>query len=406
MGVKPDGSVKMTQNSGHPHRFEALDALRGICALLIVFFHIPVHHVLKDVPTFANLQVCVDVFFVLSGFVLYHAYGQRLTSRTDGVRFMTRRFLRLWPLHVVMLGLLALLDLAKLAYGQSDTGFAMDAQPFSQGHSAWEIVTNLAFLQSFGLHPGMSWNGPAWSAAVEFYVSILFAALILAFPRHHLPVFLILGIAAALALHTLTPTPLSASTDWGVLRAVVGVFAGGLVCAMRRPASGPLRRASLLETGFLAVLVGCAVLLPVGGLQILLLPPICGLIYVLSFDDGVVSRVFRTRWLQSLGLWSYSVYMIHCFVFQVAKTAMTFIGRKTGLDLVVWHNQEKLVQIGTPEQALLPAIILSIALVVPLAAFTYRWIERPAMTPSAWRLLKRPGRATPNAAPVAPAALA
>lgn len=396
----------MAQASQHPHRFEALDALRGVCALLIVFFHIPIHHVLKDVPAFYSLQLCVDVFFVLSGFVLYHAYGQRLTSRADGIRFITRRFLRLWPLHVVMLFLLILLDAAKLAYGQADTGFAVDAQPFSQGHSPWEIVTNLAFLQAFGLHPGMSWNGPAWSAAVEFYVSILFAGLIIAFPRRHLLVFLILSVAAALSLHALTPTPLFVSTDWGVLRAVLGVFAGGLVCAMRRPVTGHLKQASLWETVCLALVVGCAVLVPVGSLQLLFLPLICALIYVFSFDGGVVSRVLRHRWLQALGLWSYSVYMIHGFVFQVAKTVMTFIGKKTGLDLVVWHNQEKLVEIVTPEHALLPALLLSVVLVVPLAALTYRWIEKPAMTPSTWRFPRRPGRHSPITAAAVPSAAA
>jgi len=396
----------MTQIPRHAHRFEALDALRGVCALLVVFFHMPVHHVLKDVPAFANLQVCVDVFFVLSGFVLYHAYGQRLTSRADGLRFIGRRFLRLWPLHMVMLGLLVLLDLAKLAYGQADTGFAMDARPFSQGHSPREIVTNLAFLQAFGLHPGMSWNGPAWSAAVEFYVSILFAGVILALPRRHLPVFLILSVAAALSLLALSPTPLWASTDWGVLRAILGVFAGGLVCALRRSVAGPLKRASLWEAGCLASLTVCAVLIPAGGLQILFLPVICVLIYVFSFDAGAISRVLRSRWLQSLGVWSYSVYMIHAFVFQVAKTAITLLGRKTGLDLVVWHNHEKLVQIGTPEQALLPALVLSVVLVVPLAALTYRWIERPAMTMSARRLFERSARPWWNPAPAAVSPLA
>jgi peptidoglycan/LPS O-acetylase OafA/YrhL len=48
-------------------RFEALDAL------LVVLFHIPIYHVLKDVGWFANLQFCVDMFFALSAFVLCHA---------------------------------------------------------------------------------------------------------------------------------------------------------------------------------------------------------------------------------------------------------------------------------------------------------------------------------------------
>ena len=44
-------------------------------------------------------------------------------------------------------------------------------------------------------------------------------------------------------------------------------------------------------------------------------------IYVFSFDQGAVSKVLRSRALQKLGLWSYSIYMIHVFVFQVMKMA-------------------------------------------------------------------------------------
>ena len=71
--------------------------------------------------------------------------------------------------------------------------------------------------------------------------------------------------------------------------------------------------------------------------------------------------------------------MIHTFVFQVMKMAVSFIGHKTHLELVGWHNNEKLMLMGTPGQALLPALIFSVVLVVPVAALTYRWIEKPAM---------------------------
>jgi peptidoglycan/LPS O-acetylase OafA/YrhL len=102
-------------------------------------------------------------------------------------------------------------------------------------------------------------------------------------------------------------------------------------------------------------------------------------IYVFSFDQGAVSSVLRSSALQKLGLWSYSIYMIHSFVFQVMKMGASFIGQKAKLDLVGWHHDEKLMLLGTPGQALLPALILSVVLVVPIAALTYRWIEKPAM---------------------------
>ena len=144
-------------------RFEALDAIRGICALLVVLFHIPVYHALKGSQTFANLQFCVDMFFALSGFVLCHAYGSRLNNGADGARFFVTRFARLWPLHVTVLVLFVGIEIVKLVFLRADGSFALDSKPFGEGRTPWELVTNLLFLQSFNLHPGLSWNGPAWT---------------------------------------------------------------------------------------------------------------------------------------------------------------------------------------------------------------------------------------------------
>jgi hypothetical protein len=68
------------------------------------------------------------------------------------------------------------------------------------------------------------------------------------------------------------------------------------------------------------------------------------------------------------------------------KMGTSFIGHKTHLDLVGWHNDEKLMLLGTPGQALLPALILSVVLVVPVAALSYRWIEKPAMDAARLRI--------------------
>jgi peptidoglycan/LPS O-acetylase OafA/YrhL len=367
------------QTASGPVRFEALDALRGVCALLVVLFHIPVYHAFKDAATFANLQFCVDMFFALSGFVLCHAYGQRLAGSAEGVRFTVMRFARLWPLHIVMLALFVCLELAKLVFSRVDTSFALDSQAFAPGHSPWEIVTNVLFLQSFGLHSGLTWNGVAWSAALEFYVSILFAAVVLLFPRRQYDVFLGLCVAAGLLLHTVSPNTLFVSTDWGILRAGFSFFAGCLVYDLRRRSGDRLIAPSLWEACCLVLVIAFAVTTPPGGWQFAFPLAAMIVIYVFSFDQGAIAAVLRCSALQKLGLWSYSIYMIHTFVFQVMKMGTSFIGQKAKLDLVAFHNNDKLVLLGTPGQALLPALILCVVLIVPVAALTYRWIEKPAM---------------------------
>ena len=117
-------------------------------------------------------------------------------------------------------------------------------------------------------------------------------------------------------------------------------------------------------------------------------------IYVFSFDQGAISTVLRSPALQKLGLWSYSIYMIHTFIFQIMKMGASFVGQKAKLDLVGWHHDEKLVLLGTPDQALLPALVLCVVLIVPVAALTYRWIEKPAMEMARGGLWVTSGRIT------------
>jgi len=369
LGQTPQSSV----------RFEALDALRGICALLVVLFHIPIYHALKGAESFVNLQFCVDMFFALSGFVLCHAYGHRLNDGSDGLRFAWMRFARLWPLHMVMLGLFVAIEVSKLVFMRADGSLALDSQPFGAGHSPWELVTNVLFLQSFNLHPGLTWNGPAWSAAVEFYVSLLFAAVMVLFPRFRREIFLGLCLAAGWQLFERSPNTLFVSSDWGMLRAIFSFFAGCLAYDMRVHSKGRLEAPNMLEAWSVLLFAAFVLTTPQGALQYLFPVLAVIVIYVFSFDQGRISALLRSRPLARLGLWSYSIYMVHIFVFQIAKMAVSYVGHKTHLDLVGWHHNEKLVLLGSPEQAVWFALVLSVVLVVPVAALTYRWIEKPAL---------------------------
>lgn len=360
-------------------RFEALDAMRGLCALLVVMFHIPIYHALKGMPAFANFQFCVDMFFALSGFVLCHAYSHRLGDSEGGVRFAVTRFARLWPLHIVMLAAFVGIEVVKLVFLRADGSLALDSKPFGDGHTLWEVITNIFFLQSFNLHDGLSWNGPAWSAAVEFYVSLVFAAVVLVFPRRRREIFLGLCLAAGMQLFERSPHTLFVSTDWGMLRAMFSFFAGCLTYEMRMHSKGKLDTPNMLEAWCVILVAAFFLTIPQGGLQYIFPLLSAIVIYVFSFDQGRISALLRSRPLQRLGLWSYSIYMIHTFLFQVMKMAASYLGHKMHIDLVGWHNNEKLMLLGTPTQAILPAIIISIVLVIPFAAITYHLIEKPAI---------------------------
>ena len=366
----------MTQPAPLPTRFRALDAWRGICAGLVVLFHVPVLHIAKDWPAFANLQLGVDFFFVLSGFVISHAYRDRLATAAEARGFIASRFRRLWPMHFVVLAAFVALELAKLAYASINPSFGVEAAPFSTGRSPLEILTNLAFLQSFGLHPGLSWNGPAWSIAVEFWTSVVFLAVVLWWPGARRETFLALALGSALILALVSPTTLFVSSDWGFVRCLFGFAVGCLVYDLRLRYQLPARLLGWYEAGIALVAFAFMALVPQGLLH-LAAPLVFGvLVFVFSFEGGPTSVLLKTRIPQALGRWSFAIYMTHAFLFQILRTGGTFLDQKLGLGRMVMHNGDKLVTIGSVWQAVAMLVVVTAA-VVAVGAFFHRFVEVP-----------------------------
>src|ERR1700722_12878203 len=86
---------------GEKRFFSGLDGLRGVAALFVAMRHISFFH---------NLGVhggylAVDLFFVLSGFVIANAYEARLAGGPSAPRFLVLRYVRLWPVYALGAGL-------------------------------------------------------------------------------------------------------------------------------------------------------------------------------------------------------------------------------------------------------------------------------------------------------------
>jgi peptidoglycan/LPS O-acetylase OafA/YrhL len=102
-------------------RYLTLDALRGVAALAVVVVHVPM---VLGLPQQVSSGLAVDLFFILSGFVVEHAYGDHLRHEMTFSRFITVRMIRLYPLYVVGLTVYALFFLASLR--------AVDLGPFGR----------------------------------------------------------------------------------------------------------------------------------------------------------------------------------------------------------------------------------------------------------------------------------
>jgi len=94
-------------------RFEALDSLRGVCACLVILYHLRTTGFVTNSDFARNSWLFVDFFFVLSGFRLTLLYDRRLKDGKSAVDFVIRRIRRQWSVHLFALGLLFSWELSR-----------------------------------------------------------------------------------------------------------------------------------------------------------------------------------------------------------------------------------------------------------------------------------------------------
>jgi peptidoglycan/LPS O-acetylase OafA/YrhL len=180
-------------------RYEILDGLRGVAAMIVVAFHL--FETYSKGPAFQVLNhgyLAVDFFFVLSGFVIGYAYDDRWNKMTTW-GFFKRRLVRLHPMVIIgtILG-------ALLFYFGDCADF-----PLISKTSCQELIMMTLF--AFTMLPATTkmdirgWgetnplNGPAWSLQWEYIANILYATIIRHFSKTLLTIFLL--FAAFLTLN-------------------------------------------------------------------------------------------------------------------------------------------------------------------------------------------------------------
>lgn len=296
----------------------------------------------------------VELFFVLSGFILSHVYLQAAGEARFSYRgFLWARIARVYPLHIA-----TLLGVGALAGAAIVAGMSVDANVLSWA----SLPANLLMLHAWGLAPVAGWNHPSWSISAEWFAYLCFPAFAFVFWRlRNRPAEAVLGAAAFLAVlyfvfEQWAGFPLTEATiRWGALR-IVPCFAYG--CALyllyRR---APLKAPWLCSAVFAALLLAAAGLGLWDGVTVLLAG---GLILSLASLPNA-----RAGWLASgpavyLGEISYSVYMV-CVPWKLL--AVNLAAKLT----------------DAPDKQLQLFVWLAILALLPVvAAASYHLVERPA----------------------------
>lgn len=154
------------------HVFVALDALRGVAAMSVVMRHFG--SLFGFFPQMSYLAV--DLFFILSGFVISYSYEHRLLNKFRVSDFMVNRFIRLWPLYFAGSagGVLVRVLASMLHMAPPLTPYALLV---SAVFGAFMLPVFLPSASVDGAHL-FPFNFPAWSLFWELVVNFVYAAAI------------------------------------------------------------------------------------------------------------------------------------------------------------------------------------------------------------------------------------
>lgn len=385
-------------------RFLALDSWRGICAVLITLYHLPVLFHFSGSDFMHGTYLAVDFFFVLSGFVITHSYFKKINKVADLGNFIIRRIARLWPLHVFML--ILLIGYEFLLLGATKAGIESPRGIFENRTSIEAIFTNVFFLHSMGIHDTNTWNLPSWSISVEFYTYMVFALMAVTVKKIWYAASIILvGLSATVLIYISQDNPMYIdwAYDFGFFRCLMSFFSGSIVYGLymhfSQQGQKKLQFASLLE--FLAViLLGYFVTFQSKTPLNMLAPAVFGFtIFIFAFEAGVLSKVIKTKMVNVLGKWSYSIYLTHFLLIQIVMSFIVVAEKvfKTSLkqEIMFFGDPKFVVDFGN--MAFNDLLALGyLAVTLGVSAFTYKYVELKGQT---WINNFAKPRAKPQASP-------
>lgn len=342
-----------------------LESLRGLAALLIVMYHVPVWNEAFNINFLRNGYLMVELFFVLSGFVIFSAYSTKISTSKDLWRFQFLRLGRLYPVHLLFLLVMLMIEVAKYV-AQLKMGISSpNTQPFRENNAA-AFMEHLLLIQAIGPTGNeTTFNGPAWSISVEFYTYLLFGLVLLNLPKWKTPIFALLFTGAL--------TLIAAQYTMGfesVLRCFSGFFLGCIVADIHQRIQ--LRLPNIVTWIAAFLLIAFLAIKKNKDFDYLIFFLTAFLIFALvSSKGGLIHRMLSLKPLTWLGTISYSMYMCQLSVVWTANQVFRVVFKKPEI-FINGRN--------TPALSLTEATIgyLSIlAIVFTISIFVYNFIEKP-----------------------------
>ena len=339
-------------SQANQRQFSSLETLRFFASLLIVAFHYTFYIYRHDL---FKGYLAVDLFFVLSGFVITVAYQSRIEDVRSYSIFIKKRIARLYPLH-----LLTLLLYLSIALAATRGMLRVDN---SAKYNLHEFFANLTLTHAWGFAHGFSFNTVSWSISAEFAAYLLFPLILWLMSRGLVTGIVILFIlysSAILFATYVVHIPLT-QLAWqvGAARALPGFALGVWLRLYLSPLSSKLSRrvASGLFYLSLILFTTCVIF---SFNDYLGMVAASALVMLAAINDTMgQSHVISHPFLSQRGELTYSLYMVHPLV------ASVFI---SGIFLRVF---------GTSRIAVYASISVAFAIAFSLSTVCYRYFELP-----------------------------
>ena len=237
-----------------PDVLDPLTGVRFFLALGVVLFHFQLYWTLP--PESAGLlnraRLGVDVFFILSGFILTHVYLQG-DEAPNYRRFLAARLARIYPAHLFILFAMLLLVLTA-----PWVGVGLEPGRFNALH----FIETLFLVQAwYPRETTVLWNGPSWSLSAEWFAYLAFPAYAWLGLRLRNRPWVLIGVAVVLfaALDAFFVTTfgkvLPRAEDFGILRIVPEFLLGIGLYYLGQRWSPSAQLAALSAVGTTAILL-------------------------------------------------------------------------------------------------------------------------------------------------------
>jgi peptidoglycan/LPS O-acetylase OafA/YrhL len=312
----------------------SLTGLRGVAALYVVFYHFLPAIPMKGIGStlVAHGYLAVDLFFVLSGFVMTLNYTELFRAGFSWRafwKFLGRRIARVYPLYFVTTLCAALLLALGMRVSTSYVPVYLDLTLFRN------LLMNLLMVQSWGFgYSGYSLDGPGWSISAELAAYLLF------------PLFLWIGFNASswrarvgtiiaglslVALNFISPLflqhPVSPNAPFdiyapyhsgAILRCLPEFFIGVFIARLMTQNDSRRLWSRRYVAEAIAIAFGFLLCFRNTDLLVVLLVPF--FIMSLTNEESLPGRFFCSSPAHHLGLLSYSIYLIHELLSPMVRT--------------------------------------------------------------------------------------